>query len=57
MKSNWTRQFVEQQGIQFVVDKILSMDFSHSNRNSFELKDTSFLLTLLRVFIIAAIAA
>ena len=57
LKSNWTKQFVEQQGIQFVVDQVLTMDFSQSNRNSFELKNKSFLLTLLRVFVIGAITA
>lgn len=56
LKSNWTKQFVEQQGIQFVVDQVQAAEFSHNTHNSFELKNKSFLLTLLRVFIIAAIA-
>jgi hypothetical protein len=33
------------------------MDFGSNSRNSFELKNKSFLLTLLRVFVVAAIAA
>lgn len=33
------------------------MDFSQAHQSTFELKNKSFLLTLLRVFIIAAIAA
>jgi len=57
MKLNWTKQFVEQHGIEFVLKKVLSLDFEQANQTSFELKNKSFLLTLLRVFIIAAIAA
>ena len=57
LKNNWTKQFVEQHGIQFVVERVLSFDFSSESNHSFELKNKSFLLTLLRVFIIAAIAA
>lgn len=57
MKSNWTKQFVEQHGIEFVVNQVLTLDFSQANQTTFELKNKSFLLTLLRVFIIAAIAS
>lgn len=57
LKSNWTKQFVEQQGIPFVVEQVLSLDFGNASQHSFELKNKSFLLTLLRVFIIAAIAS
>jgi hypothetical protein len=40
-----------------VVEQVLALDFGAISKHSFELKNKSFLLTLLRVFVIAAIAA
>ena len=60
MKNNWTKQFVEHNGISFVLTRLLNQEFGKENNaadRNFELKNVSFMLTLLRVFIVASIAA
>lgn len=60
MKNNWTKQFVEHNGISFVLTRLLNQEFgkeSNAADRNFELKNVSFMLTLLRVFIVASIAA
>ena len=60
MKNNWTKQFVEHNGNSFVLTRLLNQEFgkeSNAADRNFELKNVSFMLTLLRVFIVASIAA
>ena len=61
LKTNWTKQFLEQHGWNYIITSYLDKQVSTSTTVTFieqaSLKDLAFLLTLLRVFLQAGFQA
>lgn len=55
LKANWTNQFLEQQGFNFILSHFLAKEVNNSVAVNFSeqasLKDVAFLMTLLNVFL------
>jgi hypothetical protein len=60
-KDKWMTAFVEEGGFQYVVNALLNYDMSlvdkDGKQRNFDLKDLSFLMTLMKVFLMAAFEA
>lgn len=60
-KDKWMTAFIEEGGFQYVVTALLNYDMSRvgkdGNKREFDLKDLSFLMTLMKIFLLAAFEA
>jgi len=64
LKKTWVKRFLDNHGLDYVLDKFMGQDLSSHQETSaatlvesFHLKQISFLLTTLRIFIMAAFSA
>ena len=60
-KDKWMTAFIEEGGFQYVVTALFNYDLSRiakdGNKREFDLKDLSFLMTLMKIFLLAAFEA